>query len=473
MIVRVRCAASTTRAKRFSSCSRQSSTVTRAMYCAQPNHNDPLAQGNGHVSCCFRALRPACPFSASALWGRTHGMALATVQLIDDPLIEATLEKARRSPRLRANHNFHTSHADGFHRFLNAWVHGTYVAPHRHVTVPKPEAFMVLRGELACFVSTMTVGSSSAPCSAGTAVTASISRRACGTRSRRSPRKPFVTRLSRARGIQRRTRSLRRGRRSKASRVRSRIFDGLAQAFATLLNLCSAFDGAMAGGDGARDEDERTRSIAPLAGDVIEIVGAREHNLQVDHLVLPKNALVVLTGPSGSGKIEPRVRHALRRRAAPLRGVALDLRAAVPRAPRPARRGAAPRALADDRDRAEERLDEPALDRRHDHRAPRLPARAVGARRRAALHGVRQAGSRAQRGRDRRRTCSRCREARSCSYSRRSSRIARASFADVFQRALRRGVRARPRRRRGPPARRAARRSTRRRSTPSSSCSTG
>jgi excinuclease ABC subunit A len=36
--------------------------------------------------------------------------------------------------------------------------------------------------------------------------------------------------------------------------------------------------------------------------DTIEIVGAREHNLQVDHLVLPKNALVVLTGPSGSGK---------------------------------------------------------------------------------------------------------------------------------------------------------------------------
>jgi excinuclease ABC subunit A len=39
-----------------------------------------------------------------------------------------------------------------------------------------------------------------------------------------------------------------------------------------------------------------------MASDQIEIFGAREHNLQVDHLVLPKNALVVLTGPSGSGK---------------------------------------------------------------------------------------------------------------------------------------------------------------------------
>jgi excinuclease ABC subunit A len=41
---------------------------------------------------------------------------------------------------------------------------------------------------------------------------------------------------------------------------------------------------------------------AGRSNDVIEIVGAREHNLKVDRLVLPKNALVVLTGPSGSGK---------------------------------------------------------------------------------------------------------------------------------------------------------------------------
>ncbi len=34
----------------------------------------------------------------------------------------------------------------------------------------------------------------------------------------------------------------------------------------------------------------------------IEILGAREHNLAVDRLVLPKNRLVVFTGPSGSGK---------------------------------------------------------------------------------------------------------------------------------------------------------------------------
>jgi cupin fold WbuC family metalloprotein len=79
-------------------------------------------------------------------------VAEAAVQLIDEALIEATLVEARSSPRLRTTHNFHASHADGFHRFLNAWVRGTYAAPHRHIAVPKPEAVMVLRGELACFV---------------------------------------------------------------------------------------------------------------------------------------------------------------------------------------------------------------------------------------------------------------------------------------------------------------------------------
>src|ERR671939_1144023 len=36
--------------------------------------------------------------------------------------------------------------------------------------------------------------------------------------------------------------------------------------------------------------------------DMIVVGGAREHNLVVDHLELPKHRLVVFTGPSGSGK---------------------------------------------------------------------------------------------------------------------------------------------------------------------------
>jgi len=74
------------------------------------------------------------------------------VQLIDSDLLDATAARAQSSPRGRQNHNFHPSAADNLHRFLNAWTRGSYAAPHRHLLVPKPESFVMLRGELALFV---------------------------------------------------------------------------------------------------------------------------------------------------------------------------------------------------------------------------------------------------------------------------------------------------------------------------------
>jgi cupin fold WbuC family metalloprotein len=74
------------------------------------------------------------------------------VQLIDEALLDATLARALTSPRGRINHNFHPDMASNPHRFLNAWTRGSYAAPHRHLAVPKPESFIVLRGELALFV---------------------------------------------------------------------------------------------------------------------------------------------------------------------------------------------------------------------------------------------------------------------------------------------------------------------------------
>jgi excinuclease ABC subunit A len=47
----------------------------------------------------------------------------------------------------------------------------------------------------------------------------------------------------------------------------------------------------------------KTRSAAARYElDAVEVLGAREHNLDVPHLSIPKRALVVFTGPSGSGK---------------------------------------------------------------------------------------------------------------------------------------------------------------------------
>src|ERR1700738_1157907 len=46
----------------------------------------------------------------------------------------------------------------------------------------------------------------------------------------------------------------------------------------------------------------RPLSSARYELDAIEVIGAREHNLDVPRLSIPKRALVVFTGPSGSGK---------------------------------------------------------------------------------------------------------------------------------------------------------------------------
>jgi cupin fold WbuC family metalloprotein len=74
------------------------------------------------------------------------------VQLIDQALLDRTLEAARSSPRLRAVYTFHRGAADNPHRFLNAFVRGTYLPPNRHLATPKAKSFLVLRGELGCLV---------------------------------------------------------------------------------------------------------------------------------------------------------------------------------------------------------------------------------------------------------------------------------------------------------------------------------
>jgi cupin fold WbuC family metalloprotein len=74
------------------------------------------------------------------------------IQLIHTKLLNSVAERARESPRLRMNHNFHRDAADNPHRFLNALVKGTYSVPHRHLAPPKAETFVALRGEVAVFL---------------------------------------------------------------------------------------------------------------------------------------------------------------------------------------------------------------------------------------------------------------------------------------------------------------------------------
>ncbi len=132
-------------------------------------------------------------------------------------------------------------------------------------------------------------------------------------------------------------------------------------------------------------------SIAPRHGlEHIVVKGAREHNLK--NIDLTSRATSSSSSPASRARASlARLRHDLRRGAAPLRRVALVLRPPVPRPDGEARRRPHRGAVAGHLDRPEDDEPQPALDGRHGHRDLRLPAAAVCARRAPALPQVRPA----------------------------------------------------------------------------------
>ena len=153
---------------------------------------------------------------------------------------------------------------------------------------------------------------------------------------------------------------------------------------------------------------------------VLRIRGARTHNLRGIDLDLPRDRLIVIHRPVRLGQVFARVRHDLRRGPAPLRRVAVGLRAAVPVGDGKARRRPHRGTVAGDRDRAEGDLAQSALDGRHGHRDLRLPARAVRARRRArAVRSTARTSRRRRSARWSTRCCA-CRKALPCCCSPRS-----------------------------------------------------
>ncbi|MDR0572966.1 MAG: WbuC family cupin fold metalloprotein [Tannerella sp.] len=74
------------------------------------------------------------------------------MKLIDKKLLDETTEKARQSPRLRMNYNFHESPDDPINRLINAMEPDTYLRPHRHKNPDKNEVFLILRGKAALFL---------------------------------------------------------------------------------------------------------------------------------------------------------------------------------------------------------------------------------------------------------------------------------------------------------------------------------
>ncbi|MDR2041763.1 MAG: WbuC family cupin fold metalloprotein [Tannerella sp.] len=74
------------------------------------------------------------------------------MKIINDLLLDETTARAKRSPRLRMNYNFHEDLNDPLNRLLNAMEPGTYLRPHRHCRPDRHELFLVLRGRIALFL---------------------------------------------------------------------------------------------------------------------------------------------------------------------------------------------------------------------------------------------------------------------------------------------------------------------------------
>ena len=66
--------------------------------------------------------------------------------IIDSMLLDNLTEEARRSPRLRMNHDLRNSSEDGSQRMLNAMEPGTVIPVHRHTR--SSETVVVIRGTI-------------------------------------------------------------------------------------------------------------------------------------------------------------------------------------------------------------------------------------------------------------------------------------------------------------------------------------
>ena len=202
-------------------------------------------------------------------------------------------------------------------------------------------------------------------------------------------------------------------------------------------------------GDAARAAGARTLHVPPLEARTLHVRGARTHNLKNIDLDIPRNRLVVITGLSGSGKsslaFDTLYAEGQRRYVESLSAYARQFLQLMDKPDVDLIEGLSP-AISH---RAEGDLAQPALDRRHGHRDPRLPAPAVRARRHAVLPRPRPAAAGADRLRRWSTRCSRCPTDTRLMILAPVVRDRKGEFVELFAEHAGAGLRALPRRRRG------------------------
>ncbi len=68
------------------------------------------------------------------------------MKIIDEELLNISINKSRASLRKRTNFNFHDTPNDPIQRMLNIIQPYSYIRPHRHINPDKTEVFIILSG---------------------------------------------------------------------------------------------------------------------------------------------------------------------------------------------------------------------------------------------------------------------------------------------------------------------------------------
>lgn len=72
-----------------------------------------------------------------------------TMKIFDNSYFQSLISQAKSSPRLRQHRNIHQDYQDQSQRLFNALEPGSYIRPHRHLSVLRDELLIAIRGSMA------------------------------------------------------------------------------------------------------------------------------------------------------------------------------------------------------------------------------------------------------------------------------------------------------------------------------------